>query len=220
VTVEELTADRGYGYGVNIDELEKRGIDSFVPNFHKDVGDNIDPELFKYNEANDTFTCPQGHQMGRKTTDESEKQNYARRYQVTVNCNKCPMSTTCFEKPPKQHRARKALVRNVFWEQQLRTKAREKTRAFRVARGERQWKMEGIFAEAKNNHGLDRARYRGRMKMQIQAYMIASVQNLKRMACERPAIVVSFQQYAAGRLRRQSGISRRILNRFISNFRF
>lgn len=42
--------------------------------------------------------------------------------------------------------------------------------------------MEGIFAEAKSHHGMRRARYRGRAKMQIQVYMTATVQNLKRLA--------------------------------------
>jgi hypothetical protein len=44
---------------------------------------------------------------------------------------------------------------------------------------ERMWKAEGLFAERKRNYGLARARYRGRSKMQIQAYLIAMAQNLK-----------------------------------------
>ena len=43
------------------------------------------------------------------------------------------------------------------------------------------WKSEGLFAEAKQNHGLSRAKYRGRAKVQIQAYLSAIVQNLKRL---------------------------------------
>jgi DDE family transposase len=46
---------------------------------------------------------------------------------------------------------------------------------------ERMWKMEGLFAEAKQNHCLARAKYRGRPKVQIQAYRSAIVQNLKRL---------------------------------------
>lgn len=46
---------------------------------------------------------------------------------------------------------------------------------------ERMWKIEGIFAEAKQLHGLSKARYRGIEKVQIQAYMVASVQNVKRL---------------------------------------
>ena len=43
------------------------------------------------------------------------------------------------------------------------------------------WKCEGLFAEAKQNHCLARAKYRGRPKVQIQAYLCAIVQNLKRL---------------------------------------
>ena len=46
---------------------------------------------------------------------------------------------------------------------------------------ERMWKCEGLFAEAKQLHGLSRAKYRGRSKVQIQAYLCAIVQNLKRL---------------------------------------
>ena len=44
---------------------------------------------------------------------------------------------------------------------------------------ERMWKIEGLCAEAKQNHGLSRARYRGRSKVQIRAYLSATAQNLK-----------------------------------------
>ena len=46
---------------------------------------------------------------------------------------------------------------------------------------ERMWKIEGLFAEAKQNHNLARAKYRRRPKVQIQAYLSAIAQNLKRL---------------------------------------
>lgn len=46
---------------------------------------------------------------------------------------------------------------------------------------ERMWKMEGIISEAKNLHGLKEAKYPGRHKVQIQSYMTAAIQNLKRL---------------------------------------
>lgn len=42
-------------------------------------------------------------------------------------------------------------------------------------------RIEHIFAEAKQNHGMNRARYRGVDHLQEQLYLIASVQNLKRL---------------------------------------
>jgi transposase len=181
IEVEELTADRGYGYGVNLDDLEDREIKSFVPNFRPDVGDQIDPDIFTYNKDKDAFRCAQGHWLERKTTDEQEKENYLRRYKIKSGiCFQCPMSQRCFEKPPTRE-TRKSVGRNLHWKIQAKTKRREKTKLFRQALGERQWKMEGLFAEGKIQHGLDHARYRGRSKMQIQAYMTAFVQNLKRL---------------------------------------
>ena len=52
---------------------------------------------------------------------------------------------------------------------------------FRMTLSERMWKIEGLFAEAKQNHNLSRAKYRGTSKVQIQAYLSAIVQNLKRL---------------------------------------
>ncbi len=52
---------------------------------------------------------------------------------------------------------------------------------FKKKAAERMWKSEGLFAEAKQYHGLSRAKYRGRAKVQIQAYFTATVQNLKRL---------------------------------------
>ena len=55
------------------------------------------------------------------------------------------------------------------------------TDLFKSKLRERMWKIEGINAEAKNLHSLKRAKYRGLTNMQIQAYMIGVVLNLKRL---------------------------------------
>lgn len=47
---------------------------------------------------------------------------------------------------------------------------------------ERAWKIEGLFGEAKDNHCLRRVRYRGLRNAQIQFYLTALTQNLKRVA--------------------------------------
>ncbi len=57
------------------------------------------------------------------------------------------------------------------------------------AQGRRTWKQRGVMAEwvvaeAKGFHGLRRALHRGLAKFKIQALLIASVQNLKRLMAE------------------------------------
>ncbi len=61
-----------------------------------------------------------------------------------------------------------------------------------VKLGERMWKIEGLFSEAKVNHCLNRANNRGIVKVQIQAYMIGMVQNLKRLLVHAGSILEGF----------------------------
>jgi hypothetical protein len=63
--------------------------------------------------------------------------------------------------------------------EEVQAKMRDPT--FKQIRKERMWKIEGLFAEAKQNHNLSRAKYRGQPKVQIQALLSASAQNVKRL---------------------------------------
>ena len=56
-----------------------------------------------------------------------------------------------------------------------------KTPYFKAAIRERFYKIEGLFSEAKRLHGFQRAQFRGRKKMQIQAFFTASVLNIKKL---------------------------------------
>ncbi len=70
-------------------------------------------------------------------------------YQISgmKHCGSCQFNKSCFEEPPKFN-SRKRLALNVLWKPKEETKQKEKTRTFQITRGERQWKMEGVFAEA------------------------------------------------------------------------
>ena len=58
------------------------------------------------------------------------------------------------------------------------------TRGYEVSRRLRT-RSEHTFAEAKTRHGMDRARARGRRRVQVEADLTGVVQNLKRLACFR-----------------------------------
>ena len=70
---------------------------------------------------------------------------------------------------------------------------------FRQKMSQRMWKCEGLFAEAKQNHGLSRARYRGRAKVQIQAYLSAMAQNLKRLVAALFGWLAVYWSYRRGK---------------------
>jgi transposase len=81
-----------------------------------------------------------------------------------------------------QRRAREEKVRQA----QARNRVRElqKTRGYQVSRRLRP-RSEHTFAEAKTQHGMDRARVRGEARVGRQALLTGAVQNLKRLAAFR-----------------------------------
>jgi hypothetical protein len=58
-------------------------------------------------------------------------------------------------------------------------RAQSHSAAGRADRQRRQYLMEGSFADAANNHGFKRARWRQLWRQQIQDYLIAAIQNVR-----------------------------------------
>jgi len=77
----------------------------------------------------------------------------------------------------RDEKVRQARARN-------RVRELQKTRGYQVSRRLRP-RSEHTFAEAKTQHGMDRARVRGEARVQIQATLTGAVQNLKRLAAFR-----------------------------------
>ena len=130
-----------------------------------------------YEKEYDRFRCPQGKFL---TPNPAISENHKRYVSSSEDCRDCPEASTC----PARTRGRsfqRFVLRSL--DQDLFEEVQEKMRdpKFKQHRSERMWKSEGLFAEAKQNHNLSRAKYRGRPKVQIQAYLSAMVQNLKRL---------------------------------------
>ncbi|MBC7419140.1 MAG: transposase [Bdellovibrio sp.] len=79
--VEEITADRGYGFGVNLQALQDREINSFVPRFQSDNGDRItrDSAGFAFDKNKDCFICPERIGSSKATFDHSMKYEFISR---------------------------------------------------------------------------------------------------------------------------------------------
>lgn len=106
---------------------------------------------------------------------------------------KCSIYATC----PAKHRSdgSRAVTRNPNQESFEKEISRMGEDIFHKKLKERMWKIEGIFSEAKNIHGLSRAKYRGLQKMQIQAHMTSATQNLKRLLTSLiPGFIYALQQ--------------------------
>ena len=178
IAIREATADRGYGSAAIIRCLQEQGIDSYIPLWSGRVGKSKHwGGGFVYEKEQDRFRCPEGNYL---VANPSLHENYKRYASVPAECRACSQASTCSAKT-RTSSAQRFLLRSLDQDLFEEVQARMREPTFRQKRSERMWKSEGLFAEAKQNHNLSRAKYRGRPKVQIQAYLSAIAQNLKRL---------------------------------------
>jgi transposase len=172
---EAVCADGGYSSGRNQAELESRGIILASPPQPEPSGDGYYAiGEFDYDESLDQFICPAGEVLryGGGVSGRPGK----RRYRASPGvCADCRLKRRCTRAPQRQL----SVGRNHGALQRLR--AFSKTDDFRCLYRRRAPVIEGVFAEAKQWHGLRRAWRRGLSKMRIQCLLIAAVINFKRL---------------------------------------
>ncbi len=170
---QEVVADSIYGTGVNYCYLLERGKVAHIKRRHSGRRrGRFALEDFVYDPARDCLICPQGKVLS-FLSGVPEGKLYRARWS---DCRICPVRARCTS-----GKSQRRVLRS--WHQeaiegvqgQLGTpRAQENLKKRRVI-------CEGSFAEGKNFHNLRRALYRGRWKVQMQEYLIATVQNLKRL---------------------------------------
>ncbi len=179
IVISEATADRGYGSAEIIKALEEKGIKTYIPLWNRRSGRNSGTAAgLEYERENDRIRCEAGKFLYPNPGNYDNRTRYS---SLPGECRDCALASSCAAKTrPTAPHTRFVLRPNdqdVFDKVQAQMAEPE----FGEKISERMWKSEGLFAEAKQNHCLARAKYRGRSKVQIQAYFIAIVQNLKRL---------------------------------------
>ena len=170
-----VAGDTAYGTVENVAALERAGIRASFP--LPDWGLRTPfygPRDFVYDAARDVYVCPQGQALPRAGAKYAER---VVRYQAPAAvCNACPVKAACTPSPHGR------LVHRSFDEAYLdRVRAYHATEAYRKAMRKRAVWVEPLFGEAKQWHGLRRFRQRGLPKVNMQALLTATGQNLKRL---------------------------------------
>ena len=173
-----MIADRGYGRGPTYAQLREQKIRHYIPMHDPNTGrGKLTPSSFKYDRRKDRYRCPEGHYL---YPYEKTEHGSVRRYRITGgHCRHCPMSSSCL--PDSQKFRARFVYRGIHQDEVEAVRRRQSTAKFRQRLVERKWKIEGLFGEGKQNHGLRRARYRGLPKVKIQFFMIAIALNCKRV---------------------------------------
>ena len=173
--VRRVTGDAKYGTKENIAAVEKASIRAYVSmTDYEKVGPYYGASRFSYDPEEDLYMCPKGEPLRLYTHSYTEKLT---RYRADAEtCNACPLKPECT--PGDTGR----VVRRSFYEAILeRVRAYRETEPYRKSLRKRQAWVEPMFAEAKEWHGMRRFRLRRLEKVNAEALMIASGQNIKRL---------------------------------------
>lgn len=175
---EVAVADSKYGTVENFLELHDRGVRAHMPNLSElQKGSNrregiFDLSEFIYDEQSDTYTCPAGKQLRRM---KHQKKRRAEEYSARKKtCRACALRDKCTRSKSartiKRHHRQKELDQMLRISHSASAKRDLKTRKHL---------MERSFADAANNHGFKRSRWRGLERVSIQNLIIAAVQNVR-----------------------------------------
>jgi transposase len=171
----QVTADTTYGTIENIVPIEDAGISMYTP---LPDWDNRTPyfgaSLFTYDPETDTYRCPNGETLRRETAKYTEGKIVYRTDRGV--CDACALKPRCTSSTEGRR-----IHRNVDEDYLDRVRAHHETEAYLKAMRKRQLWTEPLFAEAKLWHGMRRFRLRRLWRVNIEALMVATAQNLKRL---------------------------------------
>lgn len=171
-----VIADSKYGTKGNYLACHDRGIRAHIPDLKRtqDKGERragiFPAEAFSYNGETDTYTCPGGNLLSRRS---HHKGRGSSDYGISQKiCNICALKAQCTT-------AKSGRTVHRDYRQEVLDAMRSKARSSesRADLKKRQYWMEGSFGAAVR-YGFKRSRWRGLWRVRIQDYLVAVVQNM------------------------------------------
>jgi len=175
-----VIADAAYGSEENYHFLATHGIDAYVPAKwlqHR----YFTKKHFQYDEATDTYRCPQGRPLVLK---HQHTRTTARGYQQTIrqyqslDCSECPVATRC-----KRGEGPRSLHVSPRWDQYY-AEARYRLTTDDGVKlyAQRGVENESVFGDLKRNQGVNRFQLRGKTKVNIETGLHSIAHNMKKLA--------------------------------------
>jgi transposase len=179
INVDTAVADKAYGNIENYKHLKENNIKPCIPHqtYRKKENASFEKDTFKYDSQRDCYICPAQQLLHRYDHDKPYQGNKYRYRAKRKICEQCRYFTQCVSSKNFGRQIDRNLdIEYTNWADRCLS---SDTRRRLMAR--RRVKAEGSFADAANNHGFKRARWRGIVKMRIQNLMIAAIQNLRKL---------------------------------------
>ena len=177
-SAQTIVADHKYGTAENFIVCQQRGLQTHMGDAQAKQRpvrcQGIFPEsAFTYRADSDTYLCPAGQAMkARRLHPRRSTWEY---WLPKTVCAACALRCQC----TRATKTGRTLHRHQ--NQELLDQARQQSHspAARRDRKRRQQLIEQSFADAANNHGFKRSRWRRLWRQQIQDFMIAAIQNIR-----------------------------------------
>jgi transposase len=174
---QRAVGDHLYGSQDCLEYLQDREMETVIP--HRKGGNKhggLDKSEFHYDSKKDVYICPAGRILHRRRT---QKKNRKAFYSCEPQfCRACVLRSVCVSSDSPQAVRQVTRFDTPYTE---RAQSACQSRMGKRLLKKRQTCMEGLFGQAKSWHGLQRARWRGLWKMQIQSLLTAMVLNLKKL---------------------------------------
>ena len=188
-----VTADGSYAHAANYAALEERGTEAVIPPQREPRTNKPMPLMrFRYDARHEVVRCPAGRKLRRSCRTQKGWMYRAR----LRDCQRCPKRARCLTRSVS---ARQVMIVDGY---AALLRARRKRPRWDDATVEKyvrhRWRVEGVHAVAKTQHGLRRAARRGLSNVRIQSYLTAVVINLKRLAA---LLLTLFFRYVGSRSR-------------------
>ena len=174
--VEAVALDSGYLTTPICHALKAQNIFAVIGHrrFHPTKG--LMPKWkFQYDAERDSYVCPNGQTLQLRTTNRDGYKEYA---SDPKQCAVCPLLANC----TRSRNHRKVITRHVWEGSKEWVRENRLSHSGKLLYKLRKETIERSFADAKQLHGLRYCRLRGREKVQEQALMTATCQNMKKIA--------------------------------------
>jgi transposase len=175
VRPRQVTGDTAYGTTENIAAVERAGIRAFVPlTGAGKARPYFSKEEFAYDTERDLYRCPAGEILLPRTNNTTRRLTVYKANAGT--CEACELKPKCTD-----NKTGRQVLR--YFDERYVDRVRSYRGTFpyeKALRKRRVW-VEPLFGEAKDRHGMRRFRLRRLEKVNAEALLVASGQNVKRL---------------------------------------
>ena len=172
-TAQTVVGDKHYGSAENYRYCQVQNITSHLGQAKANTKGIFPVSAFVYEAERDRYRCPAGHYLYYHNY-KKEDQLIEYRIEEATLCTGCSLRAQCT-----RSKMGRSVTRALFSELVEAGRRQAQSEAARRDRRRRKHIMEGSFADASNNHGFKRSRWRRLWRQQIQDWLIAAVQNLR-----------------------------------------